>query len=34
VGALLDSLVTYDKRTLDVALSAGMPAVARGLDGR
>jgi uncharacterized protein len=33
VGTSLTVLVSYDKRMLDVARSAGMPAAAPGLDG-
>jgi predicted nucleic acid-binding protein len=33
VGTALNSLVTYDKRMLEVARSVGLPASAPGLDG-
>ncbi len=33
IGPVLNALVTYDKRMLDVARSVGLPAAAPGLDG-
>jgi uncharacterized protein len=33
VGPVLNTLVTYDKRMLDIALSVGLPTSAPGLDG-
>jgi uncharacterized protein len=32
VGPVLNTLVTYDKRMLDIALSVGLPTSAPGLD--
>jgi uncharacterized protein len=33
IGPVLNALVTYDKRMLDVARSVGLPTAAPGLDG-
>jgi hypothetical protein len=33
IGPVLDSLVSYDKRMLDIARSVGLPVAAPGLDG-